>query len=113
MAIGNKCQRNNNRPSKRRCGDGIQRAYFTINLTMKKQLTLNWQFSRNQRRHSVSDGEIYEHQLDHYDLFEIRTDREMSSVRKPTDTYRLLYKGVKVAESKSVKTLKEKAESMS
>jgi hypothetical protein len=58
----------------------------------------------------VLDGEIYEHQGNFHQLFEIRSNRNPYEVRKSSDTHRLLHKGkIVVAESKSVKSLKEMA----
>ena len=75
-------------------------------------MTKEWRYSRNQLRHEVVDGEVYKHKGDFYQLFEIRTNRSPYTIRQRTDMFRLLHKGKQVAESKSVKALKEIAEKL-
>ena len=72
-------------------------------------VVMEWQYSRNQLRHEVLDGEVYKHKGDFYQLFEIRSNRNPYEIRKSSDTHRLLHKGRMVAENKSVKALKETA----
>ena len=75
-------------------------------------MKLEWRYSRNQLRHEVVDGDVYKHKDDYFQLFEIRTSRSPYVIRQSTDVYRLLHKGKQVAESKSVKALKEIAETL-
>lgn len=75
---------------------------------------LSWQYSRNQLRHWVAaDGELYQRgkpRPSGYELFEIKTDRPPSVIRKRTDRFRLLHKGKLVDSHAKVKVLKETAE---
>ena len=73
--------------------------------------TLDWQYSRNQHRHWVDDGELYcvdsQH---HYRLWEIITDRPMGFIRRKTDVYTLRCRGLIVSRAKTVAALKTLAE---
>lgn len=72
-------------------------------------VVMEWQYSRNQLRHEVGDGNIYKHAGDFFQLFEIRANRSQYNIRKSSDTHRLLHKGKLVTEGKSIKDLKETA----
>lgn len=73
-------------------------------------VVLPWQYSRNQLKHWVSDGNTYEIGEDCHQLWEIKSNRTPYTVRQPTETFRLLYKGKLVDSHKSVKVLKLAAE---
>lgn len=69
---------------------------------------LSWQYSRNQRRHWVSDGEMYGHKF--MNLFEIKARRELGKIRQSQDRHDLFYKGRNIGDSRAIKTLKLIAE---
>lgn len=76
---------------------------------------LQWRYSRNQMRHWVSDGELYENGKMHpsgYELFEIRTSRETSRIRSPHDIFRLFFKGRFADSHRVVGVLKASAETL-
>lgn len=70
-------------------------------------MKLNWQYSRNQRRHWVEDGEFYG--KNYARLFEIKDCARYGFIHKPADGYDLRYKGKKIGHAKTVKELKGKA----
>lgn len=73
---------------------------------------LRWEYSRNQMRHWVNDGELYRSGFPSesgFRLFEIRTDRDPMKVRSRLDRFRLLHKGKQVDSHRVVKVLKETA----
>ena len=67
---------------------------------------LDWQYSRNRRRHWVTDGEFYKDR----NLWEIVEVRANYGCHKPDEGYDLYYKGNKIAHGKTVKALKKQAE---
>lgn len=71
-----------------------------------------WQYSRNQLRHWICDGILYEDGKkgkSGHKLFEIKTSRNQYEYRKPTDIYRLLHKGKFIVAHKRVNVLKQLA----
>lgn len=69
---------------------------------------LQWQYSRNRRRHWVDDGEKYGPQF--RDLFEITDNAPYGAVHRREHGYRLLFKGKHADAHKTVKTLKVSAQ---
>lgn len=74
---------------------------------------LSWQYSRNQLRHWVADGELYQRgkpSPSGYELFEIKAHRHPGVIRQWNERFRLLHKGLQVDSHAKVIVLKETAE---
>jgi hypothetical protein len=71
---------------------------------------LAWQYSRNQLRHWVTNGDVYKSGDDFFELWEIKSNRKPYSIRQSSDTFRLLHKGKLVDSHRKVKVLKHAAE---
>lgn len=77
---------------------------------------LDWQFSRNQRRHWVADGELYtkgRKSKSGAELFEIRSCTPMFQVIRPEHGYDLFHRGKQITHAPSVKQLKQVAQERS
>lgn len=74
-------------------------------------MKIEWIYSRNQRRHSLKDGESYEHLGDFYSLLEIRCCSPHFGIVQPKKYgYDLRHKGKIIAHLSTVKELKRMAE---
>jgi HSP90 family molecular chaperone len=74
-------------------------------------MKINWQYSRNQRRHYVDDGKRYGR--DFKCLFEIENKTPYRTVNQfNKEGYNLYHKGVFISHSNTVKKLKLQAETL-
>lgn len=69
---------------------------------------MEWQYSRTNRKHWISDGELYWIGDRGFHLFEIYDCTPYGYIRQcHKDGYKLLHKGVKIAHESTVKKLKQ------
>ncbi|MCK4883545.1 MAG: hypothetical protein KAS30_01615 [Candidatus Diapherotrites archaeon] len=77
-------------------------------------MELEWESSVTCRKHWVNDGfDMHKHNDDYFHLFEIINLTPLNHYnQREKEGYDLLHKGKKVSHAKTVKELKEKAESI-